>query len=75
MTVMKETDLTARLDQLEERAAFQEQTIEELSAAVTDQWKLIESLNRDVQRLTEEVKSVEDSVLQGEDREPPPPHY
>ncbi|MEO1136601.1 MAG: SlyX family protein [Pseudomonadota bacterium] len=72
---MNEADLKTRIDQLEERSAFQEQSIEELSAALTDQWKLIDALKRDVERLSEEVKSVEDNVLQGDQREPPPPHY
>lgn len=72
---MNENDLNAKIEQLEERSAFQEQTIEELSAAVTDQWALIEALKRDVARLTEKIHSVEDSVLQDGEREPPPPHY
>lgn len=72
---MNDDALTTRLEKLEERAAFQEQTIEELSQALTDQWKLLESFKRDVARLTDELKAVEDNMAHGEDREPPPPHY
>ena len=70
--------LLARLEKLEERSAFQEHTIEELSDAITDQWKLIDRLKREVHRLTDELKEVGDSVAQGPGgaaREPPPPHY
>jgi len=73
---MSEEALNARIEKLEERAAFQENAIEELSDAVTDQWKLIDAMKRDTQRLTDELKQVEDNLERGEPREPPPPpHY
>jgi SlyX protein len=72
---MNEEALNARIEKLEERAAFQENAIEELSDAVTDQWKLIDAMKRDTQRLTDELKQVEDNLERGEPREPPPPHY
>ncbi len=72
---MSEAALNARIEKLEERAAFQENAIEELSDAVTDQWKLIDAMKRDTQRLTDELKQVEDNLERGEPREPPPPHY
>ena len=72
---MTEDRITARIDKLEERSALQDQAIEDLSDAVTDQWKLIDALKRDISRLTDELKEVEANVGQGERREPPPPHY
>lgn len=72
---MPEEHYAARIEKLEERCAFQERALDEMSAALTHQWKLIEALKRDVQRLTEEIKSVEDNFMQGGGREPPPPHY
>ena len=72
---MTEDRITARIDKLEERSALQDQAIEDLSDAVTDQWKLIDALKRDISRLTDELKEVEANVGQGEQREPPPPHY
>jgi SlyX protein len=72
---MSEAALNARIEKLEERAAFQENAIEELSDTVTDQWKLIDAMKRDTQRLTDELKQVEDNLERGEQREPPPPHY
>lgn len=67
--------LILRIEKLEERSAFQEKTIEDLSKALTDQWKLLETFKRDVSRLSDELKAVEDAVDQAGHREPPPPHY
>lgn len=72
---MNEHALNARIDSLEERVAFQEQTIEDLSKALTEQWMLLQNFKRDVSRLSDELKAVEDGVMQGDQREPPPPHY
>ena len=67
--------LSARIDALETRMAFQDETIEDLNQAIIAQWKQIETLNRTLARL-------EDRVAVGEQRadlaglpEPPPPHY
>ena len=40
-----------RIDELEIRIAHQDQTIEDLNAAITAQWKLIERLERQVTML------------------------
>ena len=64
----------ARLDELEMRVVHQDQTIEDLNAAITAQWKLIERLERQVERLAERVAEAEQSIG---DPAPvdPPPHY
>jgi len=67
--------LLERLEKLEMRQTFQEQTIEDLNATITDQWKLIDSLKRDLGRLTDQVREVENNVDQAGHKEPPPPHY
>ncbi|UJQ94069.1 SlyX family protein [Mariluticola halotolerans] len=64
-----------RLEKLEMRQAFQEHTIEELNSTITDQWKLIDSLKRELARLTDQVREVESNVDQAGQKEPPPPHY
>lgn len=67
-------ELRRRIDRLEELAAFQEHTIEELSATVTDQWKQIEALRRELANLGAQLAEVE-AATSGPSREPPPPHY
>lgn len=69
------TDTDARIDALEEKIAFQDQVIEDLNAAVTDQWREIDMLKRQLANLVEEVKEMELEARAPQGREPPPPHY
>ena len=66
---------SARLDELEMRVVHQDQTIEDLNAAVTAQWKLIERLEREVARLGERVADAEQASGDAAPVERPPPHY
>ena len=66
---------TSRLDELEMRVVHQDQTIEDLNAAITAQWKLIERLERKVTRLAERVADAEQSTGQAAPVDRPPPHY
>ena len=75
-SAMSDTSSTAsRLDELEMRAVHQDQTIEDLNAAITAQWKLIERLERQVARLAERVAEAEQSAGQAAPVDRPPPHY
>ena len=66
---------TSRLDELEMRVVHQDQTIEDLNAAITAQWKLIERLERQVARLAERVADSERSPGDAAPVDRPPPHY
>jgi SlyX protein len=70
---MTDTDLAARLDALEIKAAYQDQAIEDLNATITAQWKELERLGRLVARLEEQLQEAQGAGPQGP--EPPPPHY
>src|SRR5690606_1820470 len=72
-TTMPETDYGARLDGLETRLAYQERTIDELNAALTEQWQLVETLRRRLERVEEQVRS--GSYIADPATEKPPPHY
>jgi SlyX protein len=65
-------DAGARLDALEMRVAYQDQTIEDLNQTIIDQWKQIESLKRQLAELLDRVQEVEDGPAAPER---PPPHY
>ena len=57
---MTETEtLAARIDALEIHIAHQDQTLEDLNATITDQWKQIEDLAYRVSRLGEQMRSKE----------------
>ena len=43
---MGEKELSARIDALEERLTYQDETIEQLNATITAQWKQIDALTR-----------------------------
>lgn len=72
---MTDAKISARFDALETRVAFQEQTIEDLNITITDQWKQIDALKRELSRLTDEMRELEAGSDQPARRDPPPPHY
>lgn len=62
-----------RVNALEERIAYQDQTIEDLNAAILDLWKEIETLRRQLGKFGDQLSQVAADVPQLP--EPPPPHY
>jgi SlyX protein len=80
MTDAKATDaerlaerLGSRIDALETRLTFQDETIEALNTTITAQWKQIDALTRQVALLRERLQEAE-SHAPGATNEPPP-HY
>lgn len=70
---MAGTDQDARLEALETRIAYQDHTIEQLNATITEQWKSIDLLTRKLVMLEEQVRS--GSYIADPATEKPPPHY
>ncbi|MGB3627630.1 MAG: SlyX family protein [Henriciella sp.] len=66
---------SSRLDELEMRVVHQDQTIEDLNAAITAQWKLIERLEARLAQLSERVAAAEQSAGEDAPVNRPPPHY
>ncbi|MEJ2426780.1 MAG: SlyX family protein [Candidatus Thiodiazotropha sp.] len=64
-----------RLNDLESRFAFQEQTLLSLSETLAEQQNLIQRLETRVRQLDEKLRALEPSPLQVDAPEPPPPHY
>ena len=68
-----EMTLTERIDTLETRLAYQDDTIETLNQTITAQWKQIDALTRQVTALTEHLQEAETgSPAPANER---PPHY
>ena len=67
--------LAARLESLETSVAHQDQTIEDLNRTITEQWKAIEGLKRQMARLSDELAEAQSGAGLNASREPPPPHY
>lgn len=67
------TDSEERIEALETRIAYQDQAIEDLNAALTAQWKLIELLQRKLETMEEQLRS--GSYIADPATDKPPPHY
>jgi SlyX protein len=71
---MSETKtLSDRIDALEARAMFQDDAIETLNKAITEQWRTIEALTRQLAALSERLRETETQAPGVADE--PPPHY
>ncbi len=65
--------LSDRIDALEMRLTFQDETIETLNQTITAQWQQIDALTRQVAALRESLREAEGNAA-GPVNEPPP-HY
>lgn len=71
---MKDNSPTDRLNDLEIKFSYQQETIDSLNETVTKQWSEIEALKLQIMRLEGRLQEMAD--LQGDPgNEPPPPHY
>jgi SlyX protein len=62
-----------RIDDLETRLTFQDETIETLNKTITAQWQQIDALTRQVAALNERLQQAESNAPGSADE--PPPHY
>ena len=67
------SELGSRIDRLEARLMFQDDTIETLNQTITAQWLKIDALTRQVVGLSERLEQAE-AQAPGATNEPPP-HY
>jgi SlyX protein len=76
MTDVKMTDvktLSERLDALESRLMFQDDTIETLNKTITEQWLKIDALTRQLASLNQRLQEAEARAPNATIE--PPPHY
>ena len=64
--------LSERIDVLETRLTFQDETIETLNKTITAQWQQIDALTRQVEALSERLRQAEANAPAANE---PPPHY
>ncbi|EPV1125888.1 SlyX family protein [Vibrio harveyi] len=67
--------LEARINDLECQLAFQEQTIEDLNGALSQQQLLITKMLDQMKYVVGKVKNMDSSNLADPSEETPPPHY
>ena len=70
---MSEEKLSERIDVLEAKLMFQEDTIEVLNQTITMQWQQIDALKRQVADLSERLQDAEAGA--GRPANERPPHY
>ncbi|MGJ4929956.1 SlyX family protein [Bradyrhizobium sp. HKCCYLS2038] len=66
-------DISERIDRLEMRLTFQDDTIETLNQTITAQWREIDALKRQIALLVERLADAQDQA-EGP-RNERPPHY
>ncbi|HGE6056249.1 TPA: SlyX family protein [Vibrio cholerae] len=72
---MSLTQLQERIEDLECKLAFQEQTIETLNDALTQQQLLLSKMQDQMKYVVGKVKNMDTSTLADPEHETPPPHY
>ena len=70
---MSEKELSERIDTLESRLTYQDETIEQLNATITAQWKQIDALTRQIAALSERLEASEANTPAPANERPP--HY
>jgi len=70
---MSEKELSDRIDALESRLAYQDETIEQLNQTITAQWKQIDALTRQLTALSERLQEAEANAPATANERPP--HY
>ncbi|MFN7781969.1 MAG: SlyX family protein [Lysobacterales bacterium] len=68
-------ELVERIVELEMRVAFQDDTMHRLNAVITDQNLRIEQLERRLESMLTDLKSLRGLLYADPAQEPPPPHY
>lgn len=71
---MADDTVARRVTALEERIAYQDETIEALNQTITKQWAQIDRLTRLVETLADGLRDAEARAAQGPMHERPP-HY
>jgi SlyX protein len=66
-------NLSERIDVLETRLTFQDETIETLNKTITAQWLKIDALTRQVEALSERLQEAAANAPGAANE--PPPHY
>jgi SlyX protein len=65
--------LSERIDVVETRLTFQDETIETLNKTITAQWQQIDALTRQLEALSERLREAEAHAPAAGNE--PPPHY
>ena len=68
-------DVIARLEYLESRVAFQDETIELLSQELAEQQRVQEKMRMQLDAVITKLREASPSPMASQSEETPPPHY
>jgi SlyX protein len=71
---IKQAMSEARITDLEMLAAHQAQALDDLSAMVAEQWKVIDAMRKKLDEMSERFQAVEENAL-GRPENAKPPHW
>ncbi|KZN50416.1 SlyX family protein [Pseudoalteromonas luteoviolacea] len=69
------TELESRVNELEAKIAFQEDTIETLNDELKIHQARLSTMQHQIRLLAEKIKEGKDDGMMPIEQEPPPPHY
>lgn len=75
MTDLSKLEMHNKIEDLECKLAFQEQAIDELNDALSQQQLLIAKMQQQMKYVANKVKNIDTSNLADPSEETPPPHY
>lgn len=75
MTTQQINELDTRIAELESKVAFQDDTIESLNDALSQQQQQLAQITYKMNHMVERLKSMQPSNIATQDEEAPPPHY
>lgn len=74
-TTAEDRPLEARVDELESRLAWADDTLSTLGAEIARQQKLIEALELKLRAMTDRLATADEPVFRGTARDEIPPHW
>ena len=75
LTAQLINELDSRIVDLESKVAFQDDTIESLNDALSQQQQQLAQMTYKMNHMVERLKSMQPSNIATQDEEAPPPHY
>ena len=70
-----QNDVIARLEYLESRVAFQDETIELLSQELAEQQRVQDKMRMQLDAVITKLREAAPSLIASQSEETPPPHY
>ncbi|WP_233520550.1 SlyX family protein [Flocculibacter collagenilyticus] len=75
MSEIEQNKLEQRIEELESKLAFQDDTINQLNDEIAHHQEKLQLLQKQIELLGKKFKETHSSTITTAEEEPPPPHY